>query len=206
MELYPAPDQLDPPSDELHVWWIELSGVSPSQRRGASHTALRQVLATYLGQDPERIEISRGEGGKPRLAAATGLEFNLSHSAEVALVAINGACRVGVDVEKVEPRREAIALAERALEPDDVAAVREAAPDQRSFVFHQCWARHEARLKCLGIGIFRAAPGAADPVAVETLEVGREYAAAVAIAASELPPLRCWTFGPPLPETAEWVS
>jgi 4'-phosphopantetheinyl transferase len=190
---------------ELHVWSIDLSRGSPPQRRDVANAALRQILASHLGKDPERIELASGEHGKPRLAGGE-LEFNLSHSGEIALVAVNAEHQVGIDVERVKPDRDPLALAQRALVPDDVRAVREASPEERGLVFHRRWTRHEARLKCLGVGIFQEAPPGIGTVSVRDLEMAPGYAAAVAIAADELPPLRCWTFDPPLQKDGDRVS
>ena len=160
LDFLPAPDRLDPPSGELHLW-----------RLAASPTALRRVLAVYLEEEPERIRLTEGEHGKPRLAGPPGrLRFNLSHSGEVALVAVSGEFEVGADVERIRPKRE------------------------ESHYWR--WACHEAEVKCLGIGLLRARRAPPEPVAVRSLDVSPGYAAAVAVAAPELPPLRGWTFGP----------
>ena len=55
----------------------------------------------YLGLDPRALEFSRGEHGKPMLATpGTGpLQFNLSHSGDLALYAVSDAGAVGIDVE-----------------------------------------------------------------------------------------------------------
>jgi 4'-phosphopantetheinyl transferase len=144
----------------------------------AERDALREVLSGYLGDAAAGIEIVRGEHGKPRLAHG-GLEFNLSHSGELALIAISQTRPVGVDVERLKPGRDFLALAERAFSPGDVAKVREAPTDQRAAVFYKHWVRHEARLKCLGAGLSGSAPAA--PVEVQDLDIGPGYAAAVAV-------------------------
>ncbi len=166
MEFLPAPDHLDPPLGEVHVWRLELE----SAERSAFHEALRQVLARYLEQEPGEIELSVGEHGKPRLAGEQ-LHFNLSHSGALGLIAVCRDREVGVDVERLRPKREA--------------------------AFYWRWARHEARVKCLGTGLGPPLPPDPPPVAVETLEVGPEYAAAVAVAGGALPSLRGWTFDSP---------
>lgn len=158
MEFLPAPDRLDPPVGELHVWRLDASG-----------PGLRPVLATYLGEDPERIRLARGKHGKPRLAEVSPrLEFNLSHSGDLVLVAVSGEFEVGVDVERVRPKR--------------------------GEGFYRRWARHEARVKCLGLGLLRAREVDLAPVAVGMVEVGTGYVAAAAVSAPNLPPLRGWTF------------
>lgn len=163
----------------------------------AARWALRHVLARYLDAEPAEIALALDPDGKPRLAeGADRLHFNLSHSGGLALLAISGKHPVGVDVEEVRPDRDPVALAEGALDAEDIDAVREAGASERALVFHRRWARHEARLKCLGVGIFRQSTVETPAVAVEDLEVAPGYAAAVAIDAAQVPPLRCWTFDP----------
>jgi 4'-phosphopantetheinyl transferase len=163
LDFLPAPDRLDPPLDELHVWRVD-----------ASPSALQRVLAVYLGLEPGRIRLTEGEHGKPRLAGPQGqLEFNLSHSGELALVAVSGEREVGIDVERVKPRREE--------------------------GYYWGWVCREAHVKCLGIGLLRARRALPEePVAVKPIDVGPGWAAAVAAAGPELPPLQGWTLGLPL--------
>jgi 4'-phosphopantetheinyl transferase len=219
VDFVPAPDHPQPPAGEVHVWradlespgWPNASGLPADERARANRFlrsgdrlrwvaarwALRQVLSRYLGEEPEEIELVRGERGKPQLAQEPErLNFNLSHSGPMALVAVCGTCAVGVDVERIETgRQDLVALAERALQPEDAAAVREAVGAERVSTFYERWARHEAALKCLGHGL--GAPRGDDPVALCSLPLGPGYAGAVAVAGTELPPLRTWTFGPP---------
>lgn len=155
----------------------------------AARWALRRVLAEYLDEPAAEIELEEGENGKPRLRDGHGIEFNLSHSGGVALVAVTEGCEVGVDVERVEPGRDLVALAKRALDPDAAAAVRSAAPEQRPAVFYAAWVRLEARLKCLGIGLGGSESG--ESVAIAELDVAPGYAAAVAVATAEVGPIDC---------------
>jgi len=157
-----------------------------AQRWARSRWALRRVLAGYLAAEPAAIELESGEHGKPRLARAGGLEFNLSHSEGLALVAV-AERPVGIDVELIRPERNLRAIAERVLPAKDVDVLNTAPESERPAVFYAAWARHEARLKCLGAGL-GGAPTAA-PVAVEELEVSPCYAAAVAVAGSEVGPV-----------------
>jgi 4'-phosphopantetheinyl transferase len=206
--------------NELDVWRAELDApdwpgpeelpaaererAAAMQRPGAAahwvaaRWALRHVLAHYLDEEPAGIELALGPHGKPGLAQAPErLRFNLSHSGGIVLVAVSREHEVGVDVEQVKAMRSAVALAERALPAEDVAAVRGAPDEERAQVFHRHWARHEARLKCLGIGLGGAQPPVPAPVALSDLDLGPGYAAAVAVAAAELPPLQEWTLDLP---------
>jgi 4'-phosphopantetheinyl transferase len=200
LSFSPAPDQLPALAGEAHLWRAELERPG----RPAFAWALRHALSRYLGREPAAIELTAGEHGKPRLAGEE-LQFNLSHSGAMALIAV---CEreVGVDVELVKPGRDLIGLAERAFAPADAAVVRGAVEAERAATFYRLWARHEARLKCLGTGLGSPLPPDPPPMAVETLEVGPGYAGAVAAMGGEPLPLRCWTFDPPLPDGGWRVS
>ena len=74
------------------------------QRWMAGRGALRTVLGRTLGIDPAEVAIVRGARGRPELAEhAARIDFNVSHTRGVALVAVArdvaGAVRVGVDIE-----------------------------------------------------------------------------------------------------------
>src|SRR3954466_13808448 len=85
------------------------------QRWVAARWALRRTLARYLDRPAARIELEVAEHGKPRLRDDTsGLEFNLTHSGGLALVAVTERRQVGIDVEMIAPRENVVALAERA--------------------------------------------------------------------------------------------
>lgn len=174
------------PVDEVHVWRAR------ADREGR---ALREVLARYLDEDPAGIELRRGEHGKPALAdPSSPLRFNLSHSGGLALVAVTHGLEVGVDVERIRPRRDLRRLAERALDPAAAAAVRAAPADDRPAAFHRAWARREAIAKCLGTGL--GAPLPPSPVAVTRLSPASGYAAALAVAGDEVPPMRLFRVAP----------
>jgi 4'-phosphopantetheinyl transferase len=184
LEYLPAPSRPPSPAAEVHVWRI--AGGLDSDR------ALRLVLARYLGEAPEAIALRRGERGKPRLARAPErLAFNLSHSGELSLVAVTRGREVGVDLEREKPGRDLVALAERALVPEDAEAVQAAAEGERAPRFYALWTRHEARLKCLGVGLGKAV-WPSPPLAVEAIPADPGYAAAVAVTGDPVP-VRLWT-------------
>jgi 4'-phosphopantetheinyl transferase len=181
---WPGSEELPPEERERAGGFLRPQA---AERWLASRWMLRRVLAGYLGQAPSAIKIELGERGKPRLAG-NELQFNLSHSGDLALVAVSEDRSVGIDVERVRPGRDLLALAERALGAEGVAAVRAAAPADRAAVFYNAWVRHEARLKCLGTGLSGSVP--TSPMAIEDVDAGPGYAAAVAIAGAEAATLR----------------
>jgi len=67
--------------------------------------ALRDVLARYVDTEPDQIRFAYNAFGKPELSPEIGtpgrLRFNLSHSADLALIAVAADADVGVDLERV---------------------------------------------------------------------------------------------------------
>jgi 4'-phosphopantetheinyl transferase len=203
LEYAPAPSHPPSPAAEVHVWRVRVNAVPPDE-------ALPWVLSRYLLPELHQldhpvasqvdavrsaIELVRDEHGKPRLATEPErLAFNLSHSGALALIAVTRGREVGIDVEREKPERDLAALAERALAPEDAAAVRAAGEEERAPLFYGLWARHEARLKCLGVGLGRPPAWPSPSVAVESLPIDPGYAAAVAVTGDAVP-LRRWTLG-----------
>jgi 4'-phosphopantetheinyl transferase len=186
---WPGAEEL-PPEERRRAEGFMRRG--PARRWVAARWALRRALARYLGQPAPEIELELDERDKPRLReGASGLQFNLTHSAGLALVAVTEGRAVGIDVEMIAPRENLVALAERALPAEEAAAVRSAESGQQVAAFYEAWVRHEARLKCLGTGFGLALPDTGTALAM--IEVDPAYAAAVAVAASEIGPLHCRT-------------
>lgn len=166
-----------PEPDEVHVWRVELSGEG---RRAAARRALREILAGYLGGTAEGVALVAGERGKPRLGdPRPPVSFNLSHSGGLALVAVApGGVEVGIDVERLRPRRDLVRLAARWLPEDDAEAVAAAPEGEGEGIFYAAWTRYEARAKCTGAGLSGPSPG--PKIVARQLEVDPGYAAAVA--------------------------
>jgi 4'-phosphopantetheinyl transferase len=173
-----------PAAGEVGVWRFELPADDP---RGAARRALAELLVAHLGGAAEAAVVV-GANGKPRLARDPGrLSFNLSHSGGLALVAIApGGTEVGVDVERLRPRRDLVRLAARWLPAEDAAAVAGAAEAEREAAFYAAWTRHEARVKCTGAGLSGPPPGPA--VVARQLEIDDGYAAAVATDSGDAEP------------------
>ncbi len=117
--------------------------------------ALRQILAACLGVGPECLAFTYGERGKPSLggAAAGALEFNLSHAAGLAVVAISRAGPVGVDVEHAFRVVDYEGLSRRFFAASEAAALRTVPSARRAEAFFNCWTRKEAYIKATGDGL-----------------------------------------------------
>jgi 4'-phosphopantetheinyl transferase len=94
--------------------------------------------------------------GKPQITKEQnprGLQFNVSHAANVALIAVGSKHRLGVDIEKIRVDVDTNSLAERFFSFHERSAL-SALPDHlRVPGFYACWTRKEAFLKATGDGL-----------------------------------------------------
>lgn len=121
----------------------------------AARGQLRQILAAYLSHAPTEISFSYGPHGKPELQnpKETPLCFNLSHSGEFGLLAINDSYPIGVDIERLHPGRPFLKLSERFFSLKERTELRELPEKDREWAFYACWTRKEAYLKAIGTGL-----------------------------------------------------
>lgn len=123
-------------------------------RRGQSAEALvRPWLADMLGTDGFTLE--RDHRGRPqlRLDSRPDIDANWSHSGEALLVALGEGVAVGVDIEFLRPRPQAMALAQRFFTAAEATALLHMPPDEAEAAFVQLWCAKEAVLKAHGHGL-----------------------------------------------------
>ncbi len=123
------------------------------QRFVVSHGALRLILSRYTDEAPEQLRFAYGSFGKPALAFECEVRFNLSHSEDLALVAVTRGREVGVDVEHVRSVLEIDQIARSNFSFREYAAFCALAQGQKLLAFFNCWTRKEAFIKALGAGL-----------------------------------------------------
>ncbi len=165
----------------------------------AVHGAVRVIVGRHLGTRPERLMWRYGPHGKPSLAIpGADLEVSMSHSGQVAALALSDSRPVGVDVQVLADSVDVLRMSRRFYPPLEAGFV-SAATDHDDQVrrFTWLWARKEAcvkvhggrllpglRLPVTGIGCVVAAdPGGPlpGPYAIQNISAPRGYYAAVAL-------------------------
>jgi 4'-phosphopantetheinyl transferase len=117
---------------------------------------LRIVLGRTLGASPADIEFAYGTRGKPALKwpAGSGLEFNLTHSRGMALVATSWGRPLGIDLEFHRPEFDFRGIANRYFTPEEFGQIEAQPPAAQRAAFFRGWTRKEAFLKAKGDGLW----------------------------------------------------
>lgn len=174
-------DNLELAADEVHVWRGTLNQspevverlrgcLSPDEQEKAARfyhehdrrhsiiarSMLRAILARYLDCAPSALRFSYSAFGKPELRLRPldpPLRFNLSHSKDLALVAVTLDCAIGIDLEWVRKELLGEQIAERFFSAAEVSSLRALPHTSQVEAFFNCWTRKEAYIKARGLGL-----------------------------------------------------
>ncbi len=190
----------------IHLWRLDLDGEMPAadvwsmlsteeRRRALSiknpaikrtyervRAAKRRVLCGYLGVDPAQLDLDTGRKGKPFIQyPVTDLQFNLTHTADLTLLAVTLGGGIGLDVEQLRPRKGLLRIAERMFGTAQAEYLRGLDDDERQRCFHVLWTRLEAGVKACGEGLFDNAHRINDGLDLTTFVPQAGYQACVAV-------------------------
>ncbi|NUM68443.1 4'-phosphopantetheinyl transferase superfamily protein [candidate division KSB1 bacterium] len=217
----------------LHVWRISLDqpsslrdslqdALSADERERAdrfvfakdrerfvvARAALRDIISRYLHVAAGDIRFEYSEFGKPGLARLhqSNLQFNLSHSNGVALLALTLTRRLGIDVEFLRPVNDFEQIARRFFSANESATLFRLPAAQQPLAFFTCWTRKEAYIKAIGEGLshplehFDVSLAPDQPAALlatrpHSLTAGAGYVAALAAEGRDHQ-LSCWQWQP----------
>jgi 4'-phosphopantetheinyl transferase len=129
--------------------------VVPEARRrfAVSRATLRILLALRLEIEPLEVRLTYNAYGKPHLDHNQALTFNVSHSGNIALIALRQGGRVGVDVEQIDSRRDWRRLARATCAEDECFHLLCESRTRGATAFFERWAAKEALLKARGVGL-----------------------------------------------------
>ncbi|MCW8929907.1 MAG: 4'-phosphopantetheinyl transferase superfamily protein [Gammaproteobacteria bacterium] len=121
----------------------------------ASHGFVRTVLAKYLNCETSDIDFLKGEQGKPYLSISNSgnLQFNLSHTQDVAILAVTKDVAVGVDIEHNDRKTDWKGICKRFFTEPEQEALFSLNTEQQANAFFDLWTRKEAYMKVLGTGL-----------------------------------------------------
>lgn len=113
---------------------------------------LRLILARYLNLTPHDLEFSTNSYGKPYLTHCSEIQFNLSHSHDLALLAIGQRHPLGVDIEFFSGRPFQ-GMSNMMFSTQEIHDYARVPPTMRSLAFFHVWAQKEAFIKACGMGL-----------------------------------------------------
>lgn len=120
---------------------------------------LREILAGYTGTTPSSIAFVYGPNGKPSLVSSpkaqsqVSIEFNLSHTGKLMIVAITLDNPVGADVERICWISEMCTIAKNYFFPQELKRWKQTDEALKLRVFFELWTTKEAILKREGLGL-----------------------------------------------------
>jgi len=121
-----------------------------------AHGGLRAIVSQYVNLQPSQLRFLTNPYGKPSIKNNLNgdeIRFNLSHSQNLALVAITRGRSVGVDVEHIRPDFAEERIARRFFSPQEVESLLSFPIEKRIDAFFACWTRKEAYIKAKGEGL-----------------------------------------------------
>ena len=155
---------LDPPEERQALLWEHLDAeererarrfIPPAVRRRflCARGSLREILGHLLQAPPRSVRFAYGDQGKPELAGARDLRFNLSHSEGRALVGVVPGRELGVDLESLRGGTDFRGLTERFFSAPEREELRQVPDPEFPREFLRLWTRKEAYLKARGTGL-----------------------------------------------------
>lgn len=122
---------------------------------------VRQVLGECLGINAPAVKLATGAHGAPALATdavdASGapprIGFSASHAGDWLLVAAARGLQPGVDIERIGPRPNALAIARRYFTDQEAGWLATLQGAERELAFYRLWVAREAVLKAIGRGL-----------------------------------------------------
>lgn len=113
---------------------------------------LRSILGQICGLEPTALVFGTGAQGKPFLQNID-LAFNLSHSRDLAILAISGMGPVGIDIEFIDRQVDILGLAQTCLNSTEALVLDTLPEADRAARFFAFWTAKEARMKLTGEGM-----------------------------------------------------
>ena len=122
------------------------------RRFTSARATLRIILARYLNMVPERLEFTYNAHGKPSVINSQKLQFNISHTGDLALLAVGKSFPMGVDIEYYSARPYE-GIAKNLFSAQEYSEFKNTPSALKPAVFFHVWAQKEAFIKASGLGL-----------------------------------------------------
>ena len=136
--------------------FAELKQTTSQNNYLISHATTRIILGQYLNIPPQQVKIITKANKKPileDLATKTRLDFNLTHSENLCLLAVSLTAKIGIDLEYKRKIKNCLALAHRFFAEDEYKLILSCSKFSQNEMFLKIWTTKEAILKGANLGI-----------------------------------------------------
>jgi 4'-phosphopantetheinyl transferase len=142
-------------SDEERAQYHRFHVAHDARDYAAAHALLRHALSATGDHAPAQWRFDKTAAGKPLLIGngADRASFSLSHTRGMVACAVTSGAAIGVDVECVDRRVDAGAIAARFFAPAETAQISALDGEARRDRFFDLWTLKEALVKALGLGM-----------------------------------------------------
>jgi len=123
-----------------------------SRRFIMARAILRCIIGRYLNIPPKDIAFTYQTHGKPEIPHPAQIQFNLSHSQDMALLAIGQNYPMGIDIEFFTDRPYD-GIGTHAFSPEENMQLHKATNELKALTFFNIWAQKEAVIKACGLGL-----------------------------------------------------
>ncbi|MBA2648859.1 MAG: 4'-phosphopantetheinyl transferase superfamily protein [Legionella sp.] len=123
-----------------------------ARRFSTARVMMKIILSRYLNIRPARLEFSYNNYGKPAVINSQKLHFNLSHTGDLALLAVGKGITMGVDIEHYSARPYE-GIAKNLFSDAELSEFLHLPASLKPAVFFHIWAQKEAFIKACGMGL-----------------------------------------------------
>ncbi|VAW77368.1 hypothetical protein MNBD_GAMMA12-3642 [hydrothermal vent metagenome] len=135
---------------------LKLESIKLKSRRDQfiiTRAITRKIIADSINCPQNEIDFGIQQYGKPYCSTPNiGLHFNLSHSLDVGVIAINLTQEIGIDVQQHRPQQRIIKMAQRFFSDSEIQLIEQLPEADLERAFFHIWVRKEALLKATGTG------------------------------------------------------
>lgn len=122
------------------------------RRFSLARASMRIILARYLNIPPERLEFTFNNFGKPEVLNSAKLQFNISHTGDLALLAVGKKFPMGIDIEHYSARPYE-GIAKSLFSEQEYEGFIKAPKALKPALFFHIWTQKEAFIKACGLGL-----------------------------------------------------
>lgn len=165
--------------NEVHIWLIDINEIinykgyedlldGNERIRGknllseilrknhiVSHYAARDILSNYLNVPLNQIPLTYTKFHKPFLIKnPLKIEFNLTHSHDIALLGITKTFRIGIDIERMSPLQNQRDIEKLILSQKELTWLSKRDDQEKCEAFYRLWTAKEAIMKGIGEGFY----------------------------------------------------